>query len=418
MYFTPYVPILGTSSSVDPLGFLQPSAALADLLFKQFTVLSHHPAYHGFLCFVLNYLDETGYGSGVDLATNIRDMEIFWGMLSLRTNGESILNVTKYRRLPADGLTLAKARKNRSLYERLSYGTLGHYTGPSVRWALLEEGGRRLTQDGRDLGEAWGSRGKTPFATLLKKWLADKNVLDSPLEDLSPYCVSGEPSEKEQAVWQRIIKTCQEVPISGALWEEPLKSETLDLAEKEETYHRFFPAVREHYSRHEQLQQRLSLCQHFEEICALVQCVFDWAYRRKSLVDNVGAQASPPEESVLLALKESIKKFHSVSSLDKPPWKLPGRLESCSSYSALEDSIILHHCEHQRRKGAAPFMDTEKILMSGRVDEGRIATLVEKFNGSPERITPLAAWVYRRGWYFWNAYRWLQYAGRISDDRA
>lgn len=49
MKFSEYIVIESTGSSVDPLGFLRPSSAIADGLFKQFTVLSNHPAYQGFL---------------------------------------------------------------------------------------------------------------------------------------------------------------------------------------------------------------------------------------------------------------------------------------------------------------------------------------------------------------------------------
>jgi hypothetical protein len=415
MYFTPYVTLANTNNSVDPLGFLQPGAALADLLFRQFTVLSQHPAYHGFLCFALNHLKEPRPGYGKSQATRIRDMEIFWGVLSLRLGGESILNVTKYRRLPDTGVTLAKAREKRfQLYDRLNYGTLGHYTGPSLRWGLLNEQDRSLTPLGRELAEAWGARGKIPFAPLLKEWLDGNTVLDSRLDELGPYSVSAEPSKTEQEVWRRIIEnTCQEEPISGVLWENPITLETLELAETEKTYHSFFPSVAEHYSGHPALRQRLYLCQHFEAICALVQFVFEWAYLRKSRHENAVPKAFP-KETVLLALQESIEKFHSFSLIGKLRWNLPERLIICSSYSTLEDSIIQHHCGHQRRKGAAAFMDTEKILLSGRVDEGRIAALAEKLDGSPEQITRAASWTYRRGWYFWNAQLWLRHAGMIA----
>ena len=41
---------------MDPLGFLSPYTALQDKLFKQFTVLSNLPAYHGVLALVYKWL--------------------------------------------------------------------------------------------------------------------------------------------------------------------------------------------------------------------------------------------------------------------------------------------------------------------------------------------------------------------------
>ena len=58
MNLSEYVITVGSGLFMDPLRFMRPYAALQDLLFKQFTVLSNHPSYHGMLALIYRFLNQ------------------------------------------------------------------------------------------------------------------------------------------------------------------------------------------------------------------------------------------------------------------------------------------------------------------------------------------------------------------------
>jgi len=437
MFFTPYVPLAGSSDSADALGFNGLSAKLADLLFPQFTVTTRRPAYHGFLCFALNYLKKNGYaGDSWSPEARIRDLEIFWVAHSKHLKGENILNGDKFTDLgilSKKGLTLNRAQEDDLFYKDLVYGTYGHYAVPSQTWGLLETD-RNLTELGEELAEAWEARGggRNQFVPLLNKWMEGNQPLpDSPNKKLRPYLASEDPSDREREVWREIIdETIQENPVSGLLWKKPIKKDTLKLADSEENYCSFFDEVHNHYENYgpeptrRELQQRLNLCQHFEAIGALAQYVFERAYLRP---DNW--KPTPKDrvlqEKIWEALMGALKKFNSITCRDKPAWALPETLEGCSS-SDLEAKIIEHHAAYQFQKGAEPFMEGNTVKLEGQVKKKTgsrltVEVLSEKLNALAEkggadlveRIKRAAAWHYRRNWYFPKAQAWREYAGRV-----
>ncbi|MDR8085776.1 hypothetical protein, partial [Acinetobacter baumannii] len=75
--------------------------ALQDKLFKQFTVLSNLPAYHGVLALVYKLLAERGVTpEHKDFSLQFRRAEILWGVLhTADSTSSSVLNITKYSAL-------------------------------------------------------------------------------------------------------------------------------------------------------------------------------------------------------------------------------------------------------------------------------------------------------------------------------
>ena len=230
MYLTPYTMLSEETDSADPLGFLRPSQALVDLLLPQFTTLTAHPTYHGFLCCATRILKDRGLSvTDRGFSHAVRDLEILWGMLcmkSARTGG--LLNVTKLKNIPLHGLTLEKARKQKALYLRLGYGTLGHYLVPSMTWSFFDRQ-RNLTPAGEELGRAWSARragsGKNAsFEALAERWLKGEAVPDKADEAL---CLAlsveaGMPGEEEQALWRRAFHGKNErMPEARELWTSP-----------------------------------------------------------------------------------------------------------------------------------------------------------------------------------------------------
>ena len=419
MYFSPYVAFADTGGSVDPLGFLRPGNALADLLFRQFTVLSNYPDYHGFLCFAFDYLAATRTPPGkTGFSARVRDIEIFWGLLSLKSTGESLLNVTKLKALSEKDYCFSRNNNYGGLYIRLNYGALGHYTGPSVRWNLINRQITQLTDMGYRLGEAWSRRGSFAFKELADAWLKGDDLFDEATvkKKLAPYSLHSQPARAEKEVWNDVIAlACQKDKLSAPLWEYPLRDEILYLATSESEYHLFFPALVEYYSKYGQLSQRISLCWHFEEIAALSQYIFDWEYVRRDLANHLTEQPGSRRTAIVEAMQYSLRLF--LDTLAKSglalQWELPGRLAACSSYAELADAILAHHTSHQNRKGTSPFMDEKHILVEGRVDAAKTLRLHEQLEDDSKRISQVLTWNFKRNWYFSNARRWLEYAGRI-----
>ena len=99
MKFTDFVITESAGNSVDPLGYLKPAGEISSGLFRPFTVLTNHPAYQGFLAFAFSFLERNSLKPGQkNFLRRVRDLEILWGVLSVR-GGDSVINVTKYEPL-------------------------------------------------------------------------------------------------------------------------------------------------------------------------------------------------------------------------------------------------------------------------------------------------------------------------------
>ncbi len=64
MFLSEYVVVNRKGGFPDPLGFMRPAGVFQARLFRQFTVLSNHPAYHGILCAEWKYLHDQGRSPG------------------------------------------------------------------------------------------------------------------------------------------------------------------------------------------------------------------------------------------------------------------------------------------------------------------------------------------------------------------
>ena len=182
MYFSEYVVSERVSSFLDPLGFMRPAGVLSEKLFEQFTVLSNHPGYHGVLCAILKFLSEREPRQRMPLGRDFRRAEVLWGILNAMRKS-AVINIRKYSRL-VDGeetIRLDELPANHPLYARLGYGTLGHYSQPSISWGLLEKDGRQLTVKGQSLAAAARLRGEIDLTDWLSRWMDGHELLIRPL---------------------------------------------------------------------------------------------------------------------------------------------------------------------------------------------------------------------------------------------
>lgn len=447
LIFSQYIVLEKVPGSVDPLGFLKPSSALADKLFRQFTVLSNHPAYHGFLCCAYDYLQRAGVAPGQrDFSRRFRDLEILWGLINVwesplgpagrNGNGSqqgevtapavSILNVTKFKPLfQAGDLSLPGAKSFLPLYQRLNYGTLGHYSSPSMFWGLLDAKGVNLTQAGQRLAKAWRRRGNLDFDDLLRQWDAGKQATEIPGFDraveLFPIC--GLPSADEKAVWLELISEyCRNHRDTRQLWQSPLSLADLclytggngsDDVERARQRASFFPTAIEHWQDERELTNRLRLADGFEMLAAIAHAILDWEYVLRLDETRLNFPVGFAIHEVLFELAKRLAKPYLALPGAVQPGALFESIATAKSAGYLVTAVLEHHASHQKSKGAMAYIDGDYVAVRDKVDVNDFSRFVTEISANPAALPHLLRWRYRRDWHFLRAETWRCYANGV-----
>lgn len=417
MKFTEYMVTETGGNSVDPLGYLRPSGEVSGALFRQFTVLSNHPAYQGFLAFSFSHLAGRSLNPAKrDFSRRIRDLEILWGVLNVRA-GDSVVNVTKFEPLThADTLRLHEVTRRHTLYARLNYGVLGHYSSPSAFWKIIESSGTGLTALGAELAAAWRCRTGHDFALLADRWLNDEDLyaIEGIEEWANAYRLTAKPEKSEQKVWQSLIDgLCSRDPVIAPIWRNPVPDNILSLSTDENLYPGFFPALRKHYTGHDELCRRIELCNRFERLSGLVQFVYEWEYvRRLDEIRNLGLQHGDIPKVVTREIAEAAKNFIAGQG-EREFWSLPATLATIGDHDAMVATILAHHTRHQRSKGASPFISGDTVAVQDRVKAPEFVRFFGEMVKDPGRLTDATQWRYHRNWHFSRAHDWQRYAGVI-----
>ena len=417
MIFSDYVITETVGNSVDPLGYLRPSGEVSGALFRQFTVLSNHPAYQGFLAFAFSNLAGRSISPAKrDFSRRVRDLEILWGVLNVRA-GDSVVNVTKFEPLThADTLRLNEVNRRPALYARLNYGVLGHYSSPSAFWKIIEPGGAGLTTLGAALAAGWRHRAGQDFEALTERWLNDEDLFA--IVDLEKwaeaYRLTAPPEKAEQKVWQSLIDgLCLRDPVIAPIWRNPVPDEVLSLSIEESLYPGFFPALRDHFTGHDELCRRIEFCNRFERLSGLVQFVYEWEYVRR-LDENrvVGLNPGEVPKVVTREIADAATRFIAGQG-EHEFWNLPAMLATIGDHDAMVATILAHHARHQRSKGASPFIVGDTVAVQDRVKAPEFIRFFGEMVLDPERLTDATQWRYHRNWHFSRAHDWQRYAGVI-----
>lgn len=415
MKFTDYVITETAGNSVDPLGYLKPSGEVSSGLFRTFTVLSNHPAYHGFLAFAFSFLEKHSLRPGhKTFPRRLRDLEILWGVLSVH-RGDPVINVTKYKPLIEQAsLCLNDAKKRPSLYARLNYGALGHYGSPSTTWGILQPNGAGLSDNGSKLAEAWQHRNGFDFADLADQWMSGDRLFDrKKLDDWAPaFGLAANPEKNEQRAWQTLIHDlCRRDHKIAPLWVNPVPEPILALGREEDSYPGFFPGLLEHYKADPELTWRIERCNCFERLSGLVQFVFEWEYvRRLDNIQKIGMSANSLPSQVTNDIREAAHAFRAVQG-EREFWALPRTLENIKDYPTMVTTILDHHSAHQRGKGASPFIAGDAIAVQDRVDGQKFMQFFKLVADAPKTLVSATQWRYHRNWHFERAKLWRKYAG-------
>lgn len=401
MKFSEYVIVEKPGVFIDPLGFLKPSRALQDTLFRQFTVLSNHPAYHGVLCAIWQSCDDAGVRPGANNhALFFRQLELFWGLMNAAQGG-SVINVNKYKQLLAHRMGIKRIAADHSIFQRLAYGTLGHYSRPSMEWGLLSDSGRALVDDGHRLAHAFSNRSGMDFIAEMNRWRRGEEFSLERLAKLGEvFHLTASASQVERAAWRDILaKRMKREPQTRALWDAPLPLDEMAEADKSAAaYCSYQAGLTQRYGA---MADRLHVVQTFERLSGAVQFVFDLNLASLQFRDGAELQPLSDPEDLAHAIVELATKAVSMGVVDA------GRLffslaATRRRYADVCDVIAQHHWSHQRSKGVSPYFDATGLLIRDKVQRAEMGATLEALEHAPTSQARMDLLHYRsrRDWHF------------------
>lgn len=414
MNLSEYVVVDTKGGFLDPLGFMRPASRFQAKLFPQFTALSNHPAYHGVLCAIWKYLYDKGSSPAQSsFSRKFREIEIFWGLLNA-LQGVAVLNVRKYKRLTEDSeFSLLKVPKQHSLYARLAYGTLGHYTQPSIKWGLLQPGGQAMSDSGFKLARAMEDRCSRGLQHWLGRWSQGHTFDVQKCEELAESLhLLADAMPAERTLWQAQINQWVEVNShSRPIWEDPVPlSELQEAQTSAEAYTAQYVRLVDRYPT---LEADIVAMAEFERLSGAVQFVFD----RKLLKLQFTSSTVRSEPSVLEELPQEMVKLATQAVSRVSSFK-PSKLFSTIAGSeptleAIETAICDHHARHQERKGVTAFLDATGLLVGDTVDSHAFAEVLESLQtaATAEAAMDKLQFRSRRDWHFRRCRVYSDWAG-------
>ncbi len=420
MKFSEYVVLEKSGLAVDPLGFRRPSGALQDMLFPQFTVLTLHPAYLEALCCFIQTHNSSGAQDQRQYARHIRVLEIFWGLANAEA-GQSVINVTKYQSIRADEVRVDEIPARHPIFQRLAYGTLGHYSRSAMRWGLLEASGRRLLPAGDELANAFSNRHKgQKFLELLQDWRAGKAFSRSALAQVGrDFGIGGQPSSTEKLVWQKIIQDgCQSHSKAWPLWQSPMT--WLQLASGQEGSAQYQELWQSVHASYPTLKKEIEAIMRFERLAAAAQFIFD----RRVTVLEFGGQfedSLPLGADLFAASVVQLAKVYVAAPAFQDARRLFRALAvTAPDFRSLTRCIVEHHMQHQQAKGTSPFISHTEVLVNDRVDRFAVEEAMTAYGGcaDPKGQIEALQFLFRRQWHFEKCRRWSDWSLGISGDFA
>ncbi len=400
---------------MDPLGLQSPYTALQDKLFKQFTVLSNYPTYHGVLALIYSLLAERGITpKHKDFSLQFRRAEILWGMLhTMKTASSSVLNIKKYTALMLhrDSLSLNDIKKTDRIYSRLGYGTLGHYSSPSVTWGILGKSGQHLTASGRDLAAAFSERKGKSLSKALVSWLNGDSWSVARFEEFAMlFEIGAAPDRAEAGVWRKLIDDyCEQTPQVRCLWDKPLTEQEERMWWSDST--RQAACFEQWRSRYAPLKIELTQIELFQQLAALVQHIFEREYLACAEKGNRSLPFAELEADLAADLCETARAYtqtpHFIDSKGLF-LSLAGKYD----YQEVAQKIIDHHVSHQKSKGSVPFIEDGEIRVRDRFAVGSYGERCKALESaaSPKARVALIAFQHPRDWHFKRAADYHRYA--------
>lgn len=412
MKFSEYTITAKSEQSIDPLGFTQPFGALRNRLYAQFTVLSNAPVYHGVLTLIYQILAERKITPDKDrFAQCFREAECLWGLANV-TVGQSILNVTKYQAIleGRDSLALKDIGRGNAIFRSLAYGTLGHYSNPSVAWGFLKRRATGLTPLGSQLADAFATRGRQSLRATLEQWLDGKVITRTDLEALgNAYGIDSPPPRAEKDAWQAAVETWRKnAPDTSMLWIDPPDKDQLQaLRTNTAAYRDFFPAMAKRYPR---LAEAFAQAGRFEAMSAICLFLFEREYLLCHDAGPVLPTAGALEDQLASALAHLAHEYM-ARDFNHDTRGLFATLSIASGHSATSAIVLRHHLLHQKAKNTQPYMENGELRVRDRFDRHEFTALHEELSSqaSADQQLALLTYRYRRDWHVDRALRYTHY---------
>jgi hypothetical protein len=416
--FSEYTIVEKTTQALDPLGLTAPANALRDALFPQFTVLTRHPVHLGLLCAIWMALDASPPKKAAPRARRFRELELLWG-IACAAAGERPVNITKFARLHERGLpaSLTSVPGQDAVYQRLGYGTLGHYSRPAMTWGLLRRGSDGLTPLGRRLGEGFAARAPgSGLASLFDRWRHGEAFDDAALVQIArKYGLAAQASPAERTAWRdAIAQHVDAAPERHVLWDAPIDHDTLRRAEDDApSWRLLWSEVQSKYPTRRPLLDRID---HFERLTAGLQFLFDCQLARAEFTGEAGRFRLPTELGPKLF--ELAKDHMTLAGLGEAAPLVARAAQAGPKLSDIDDSVLDHHVAHHQKKGVRPFLTRDGIQVRGRADRRQLASVLADVATADGITSALDAiqYRYRRDWHFAKCRRWKDHADGLRED--
>lgn len=407
--FSLYTPIDEIGGSRNPLGIQGAQTAWIRKFLPQFTVLTSNPRSHGLLCSIYWYFSKNGLKyPKLGFARNFRLAETLWGLAQTQQeNRETVININKFENLlKVFGDTdlysaneIFKKKFDARLFSTISYGTLGFYINPSIRWRMLEEGGKKLTTLGSQLGEAFAV--ETGFKKLLDEWFSNGiNIKSTAIEKFSEKSImTSHPAKigkKELKAYEDILnefiisrKNLHDLWCSG----DPNFSELKSNADE---YKNYFKELASIYNLPDVLD---GVCK-FERATALIEFLFEYGYCRIKYRDELPFDEDR-KNLIIKSLSLAVAEYINCGSLFSVSCNVISSIAATrSDFEAYMDTILTEHKRIQTLKGKRNYYNIEEILQPGAIDSGRVIEILDETKDDTEVFIETIIYYYRKDWHF------------------
>ena len=402
MKFSEFVILERPGEAVDPLGFRRPGGILQDTLFPQFTVLTTHPGYLSALCGLVHCLPTTSAIDKRPFPLRFRELEILWGMANVEA-GASVININRYQALRAEELRLPEISRRHTLFQRVAYGTLGHYGSAAVHWGLLDADRRSLTPIGLELASAFLARRRSrSLSDALGAWREGAAFTPGELADLGKtFGISAAPGLQERKVWKGIVDAwCARHPKLTQLWRSPVDESRLESALQSAGAYQallnllpsMFPALR----------AELLAIRRFERLAAAARFLFERRVAVLEFSERFADVLPPDADSFAASTVVLAKQYVAAPGFQDSRRLFVAMSSSAPDFRSLSRCVIEHHMQHQQAKGTSPYVDHGRLLVARRVDAEAVGDALTDYcdgDGPEQRLDALQL-RFRRQWHF------------------
>jgi hypothetical protein len=309
---------------------------------------------------------------------------------------------------------LRSIRKQHPIFQRLAYGTLGHYSSAAMRWGLVDASARKLLPFGEALAKAFSSRRRDlPFSSALSGWISGDIVSQSTFEAAGiAYSLDASPSSGEQSAWQSIIQSwCSKHPQTEILWRRPLSAQTIAIGLSETAkYQTFWETATENYST---LQPQIDAIQRFERLAAATQFMFDLHVAVLEFGERFNNTTPRNADAFARAVVQLAKTYTGAPAFEDARRLFATIAASAENFRSLTRCVVEHHMEHQKAKGTLPIVNHNELLMTGRADADNVSKALSDFESAGNEVDDVLArlqYRYRRQWHFEKCRRWHDWA--------